>query len=127
MLGFDNKYPACHPKAKFWLFAKIQMRMLKPWYVWLFTFFPRGYCSIETIESFVEHQRLICKITHCYVSMLYFIIFRSITSSSLIRGSRGLEVFCKKDDLKNFTKFTGKERRQGLFLTKLPAPGDIIA
>ena len=45
----------------------------------------------------------------------------------MIRSSRGLEVFCKKGVLKNFTKLTGKERCQGLFLTKLPAPGDIIA
>ena len=37
-----------------------------------------------------------------------------------IRSSRQ-EVFCKKSVLGNFTKFTGKHLRQGLFLIKLQA------
>ena len=40
------------------------------------------------------------------------------TTQCFIRSSRS-EVFCKKDVLENFTKFTGKHLCQSLFLNKV--------
>ena len=45
--------------------------------------------------------------------------FRSITNMKE-RSSRP-EVFCKKDVLRNFAKFTGKYLRQSLFFNKVQA------
>ena len=42
------------------------------------------------------------------------------TYIGMFRSSRP-EVFCKKNVLRNFTKFTGKHVRQGLFLNKAAA------
>ena len=38
---------------------------------------------------------------------------------SFISRSNRLEVFCKKDVLKNFAKFTGKQLCQSLFFNKV--------
>ena len=38
-----------------------------------------------------------------------------------VKSSRS-EVFCKKSVLRNFTKFTGKHRRQSLFFNKVAGP-----
>ena len=41
-----------------------------------------------------------------------------VWSQAIGRSSR-LEVFCKKDVLRRFTKFTGKHLRQSLFFNKV--------
>ena len=49
-------------------------------------------------------------------------LFQSISTFYEFRNSRP-EVFCKKDVLRNFAKFTGKHLRQSLFFNKLWTQG----
>ena len=46
-------------------------------------------------------------------------IHRTITINLLIDRNNRTEVFCKKDAVKNFAKFTGKHLSQSLFFIKL--------
>ena len=67
-----------------------------------------------------KNSRIRTLLTQCKLGFFVSVTYWESAYVSICRDSRP-EVFCKKDVLRNFAKFTGKHLCQSVFLIKLQA------
>ena len=87
--------------------------------------------------NFVKFLRILLHIEHLWwllLSMMLFFLRKQLTAENCwlfskkalqtgVYGSSRLEMFCRKDDLRNSAKFTRKHLYQSLFLNKVGGLG----